>query len=266
MTAVICLPLRKAALFLSCLIVPTAQCMVEKQGSTEQEEINIELFIACDLGDLEAVQSLLVKRAAVNCAYSFKRLADDTLHMGTPLGQAAQNGHWQIMELLLQNGADVRIKSPVTGIEPLTLAAVEGCVQAVLTLLRWNADPNCSESFGGSPLIAAAEHGRLAVAKRLLNARAALDTQTKDAAVTALIQAAQNGHGLIVDLLIKAKADINRARADGSTALHRAVDENRVGVVKSLLGANANKNALDGDNKLPAHYARSADMKRIIKK
>src|SRR3989339_521673 len=103
----------------------------------------------------------------------------------TALYVAAQNGHTQIVELLLAAGANVN--SPRT-------------------------------DNGMTPLLIAAQNGHAQIMQLLLAAGANVDIQRTDSGTTPLFIAAQLGHTQIVRLLLAAGADITLRDNSGRTA------------------------------------------------
>ena len=69
-------------------------------------------------------------------------------HSGwTPLHDAASNGHVEVMEILLEHGANINDRGEIgskqsEGVTPLHEAAMEGQVEAMTTLLQHGADAN----------------------------------------------------------------------------------------------------------------------------
>ena len=107
-----------------------------------------------------------------------------------PLHMAASLGHYNVVRLLMEKGADVTAK---------TLA-------------------------GLTPLHVAAKHGRTAVVQQLLEKGAAPSASGSDPYVTANIErvtplhlAAGEGHGLVVRALLRAGADTDAKSSDGET-------------------------------------------------
>ncbi|OQE18825.1 hypothetical protein PENFLA_c020G03626 [Penicillium flavigenum] len=121
----------------------------------------------------------------------------------TPLFYAAENGHEEIVELLVgceRVGLEI---GDMHGNTPLAVAAEndhEGVVRRLLTGPR-QADPNARDENGQTPLFAAAYFGHTGVVKLLLEARG-IDPQLRDTdGNTALQVAAENGSQEVVEVL-----------------------------------------------------------------
>jgi ankyrin repeat protein len=121
----------------------------------------------------------------------------------TPLFFAAENGHEEIVELLVgceRVGLEI---GDMHGNTPLRVAAEnghEGVVRRLLTGPR-QADPNARDENGQAPLFGAAYFGHTGVVKLLLEARG-IDPQLCDTdGNTALQVAAENGNQEAVEVL-----------------------------------------------------------------
>jgi ankyrin repeat protein len=91
-------------------------------------------------------------------------------------------------------------------------------------------------------LVIAAQEGRIDDVQTLLGEGANIEYQD-DQGINALIAATQEGHVSIVELLIKKKADINRPNADNQTPILLAVSlRHPITLIKLLLDAGVNVN------------------------
>ena len=90
----------------------------------------------------------------------------------------------------------------------------------VVALLRAGASANLPfKDF--TPLYIAAQNGHRLVVEALVKAGAAVD-QAEGDGLTPLLIAAHNGHLAVVEALVKAGATINQAKADDVTPLYVA--------------------------------------------
>lgn len=125
-----------------------------------------------------------------------------------PMQLAAQNGHADVLALLIEDGGNVNLRKPSSRNSPLIMAASRGHVDCCRFLLDKGADPNAYGLFGGT------RH-------------------------TALQSASRAGHVEVVKLFLD--RGIGPDEKQGSTsALHRACKENRIKVVKMLVSAGSN--------------------------
>jgi uncharacterized protein len=135
--------------------------------------------------------------------------AKDTMRQTTPLMWAAEQGHAEVVTLLVAGGADVNANS--------TIEAVKG--------KRYG----CNSCTGDAPvtggvtaLILAARQGNLAAVKVLAESGADINKASGDGS-TAMLVAIQNGHYDVARYLVEKGADINKANQKGWTPLYLAV-------------------------------------------
>ena len=159
----------------------------------------------------------------------------------TALHWATYNDDLQTTELLLQAGANVKVVNRY-GVTPLTLACTNGNGAIVELLLKGGADPNAPLPGGETPLMTAARTGALPAVKALLSHGASVDARDDRRAQTALIWAAAEGHGAVVQSLIEAGADFRTRLQSGFTPLLFAARDGRAEVVRVLLKAGADVN------------------------
>ncbi|MDR3489131.1 MAG: ankyrin repeat domain-containing protein [Bradyrhizobium sp.] len=198
-------------------------------------------------GHLEMVDLLLARGAPIDA----RNLAG-----ATALYFAAEAGHASIAQRLIERGADVKLAGR-SGISPVAAAAYAGNDEIVAALLARGADERTPDETGKPPIIYAAAGARLDIVKRLLarnidvNARypndltvlmwaSGPDEQAPEAQAvkvvsflldagahiddrdargrTALMIAAEGGHGEIADLLLARGADPSLADKAGKRA------------------------------------------------
>ncbi len=76
-----------------------------------------------------------------------------------PLGLAARYGHVEVVEMLIDQGADVNI-SNITGWTPFLKAALGGHVGIMKMLLAKGADPRATNKKGQNALALAQQQGK----------------------------------------------------------------------------------------------------------
>ncbi len=133
--------------------------LLRENGAMTSEELYAEwskLLDAIKVGNIEAVKESLAAGAEVNYwSWSF------------PLGVAAWNGHTDIVELLINEGANVNMHAG-TGDTALHSAARNGNVEIVILLLDAGADVNDVNNPEWTPLHNAAQNGHKVVAELLI--------------------------------------------------------------------------------------------------
>ncbi|KXZ41601.1 hypothetical protein GPECTOR_372g153 [Gonium pectorale] len=159
----------------------------------------------------------------------------------TPLHRAAENGHVEAVQALLQAGANTDARDSTNQNSPLYLAAQNGHVEVVKALLQAGADKYTANKAWWTPLHKAAEWGHTEVVQALLEAGADKDVIDNNRS-TPLHLAAEDGHNEAVQALLGAGAD-TRARdgASGRTPVHLAAQNGHVDAMQVLLGVGANK-------------------------
>ncbi|XP_073679765.1 ankyrin repeat and SAM domain-containing protein 1A-like [Garra rufa] len=129
---------------------------------------------------------------------------------------------------------------------PLHCAAQYGHTQVVQLLLEELTDPTMRNNKFETPLDLAALYGRLEVVKLLLSAHPnLLSSNTKKH--TPLHLASRNGHLPVVEVLLAAGVDINYQTEKGS-ALHEAALFGKTEVVQKLLNTGIDVNIVDSKN------------------
>ena len=140
--------------------------------------------------------------------------------------EAASKGDIANVERLLRDSNE-RVKINSTnelGATALMLASYSNYPEIVEKLIEAGADVNlATEKEGTTALMEASDRGHFGVVEKLINAKADVDLTTK-AGVTALMIASQMGHSNVVDQLINAKANVDLATKARITALMLASD------------------------------------------
>ena len=158
-----------------------------------QRSVSISLFEACAVGSIKHVQSNLRQNPSLLNAFS-----PDGFQ---PLGLAAFFGHIEIVQFLIDSGADIDTpsKNNMT-VSPLNSAAAGGHLEIARVLLEHGANPNFPQADGFVPLHAAAQNAQSKMVKLLLNYGADPRLKNKDGE-TAFDIASTSGYIELAQLL-----------------------------------------------------------------
>lgn len=137
----------------------------------------------------------------------------------SPLNIASQHGHASIARILISGGAEIETKDD-DGCTPLHNAAKNGSSETVKVLLEAKAEIDAADVNGSSPLMYAARESS-EVVKLLLEAGSEVNKKD-DLGLTPLMYAMNEVHGVAV-LLLAAGARIEETDSHGRTALSHAV-------------------------------------------
>lgn len=123
----------------------------------------------------------------------------DYYYEETALIIATNNNYVEAIKILLENGADPNLIDSY-GLTPLISAVSNSNSETIRTLLETGADPNISNIYGLTPLMSASTYGNLEAAKELLEYGAIPNTRDDDQ-FTAFLYAKKSGHNDIADLI-----------------------------------------------------------------
>ena len=205
---------------------------------------------ACQNGRLGVVVYLLISGADVHL--------EDVSHQRTPLFLASAEGHWEVVDFLLDAGAQAEVdKRDIYGSTPLRVASMKGHLKVVRRLLDAGAEVDMAGIAGLTALSLASMEGNKEVVKALLDAGAEVD-KADNAGKTAMYHAGKHDHTEVARLLLDSGADLDRVLNSypGATRLHWASKVGLLGMVRSLLDAGADVNAQNNDwERTPLHWA-----------
>lgn len=180
----------------------------------------------------------------------------------TALLMAASYGHVDVMQMLIEEGADIDAADN-SGVTPLLVASQGGYVEAVQLLIEKKAGLEEQNAEGQTALLLAAGLGYTAIVKKLIDERIDIDTFGSKG-VSAIYMAAQNGHYEIVDLLIQNNANVNIASREIWPPLSMAAQNGHVKIIKRLADAKARLDRLNSDGDTPAIIAIKHNRTAVI--
>jgi len=200
------------------------------------------LHFAIEHGHVNVAKALLDAGAGVdNTAGDFSGR--------TPIFRACGRGNIEVVKLLIERGANVRVQSKPGGWTPLHSAAESGHRDVAALLLKSGADVNAIDKIRGTPLSLAVWRGDTELTKLLLASGASPAMAKREC----LYGAAYAGYTDIVGLLTEAGAEVNaRVGRFEQTALHVAARAGYENIVGELIenGANINAKSKKGETPL----------------
>lgn len=107
-------------------------------------------------------------------------------------------------------------------------------------------------------LLTAARHGDVVALRKALADGASVNATDPEFAQTALIRAAMFGQPAVVEALLAAKADPNKASYLSRTPLHWAAASGAADIISMLAKSGARVDAVDGYDETPLDYAAEA--------
>lgn len=233
-----------------------------KKGGIDVDKRDVEgntpLYHACLKGFRDIVNLLLDSDADVSIANNCSE---------TPLHAVARNGNKEIIGKLIQYGADLDATDN-EGRTPLIRLLDNKRTDAALFLIEQGADTEITDNSGHKAIDYATAHGLKEVVIRLivdgtsdiqgntplhqavfngqseivcllLSTSPDMIDVTNDAGETPLLIACMKGNLTIVNLLIDAGAEVNKALLNGNTPLHFAAGFGNKFIGNSLIAAQA---------------------------
>ena len=188
------------------------------------------LTIAASCGHTETVRYLVgLKEVEVD-------YADD--EDGTALHLAADNNHADVVQVLIDAGADIEVKDD-RGRSPLLWSCSSGSLAVAKLLVRAGAGFGVTDNYGDTCLTIAAYRGHTETVRYLVGLKEVEVDHTDDDRCTALHLAADKNHADVVQVLIDAGADIEARDNTGYSPLHFACRSGSLDTVKLLVRAGA---------------------------
>lgn len=174
----------------------------------------------------------------------------------TPIIAATGTDDPEIIQYLISKGARINDIDEKLETTPLMWAAFMGNMRAAKVLIENGADVNIQNSKGKTALHYATElyQNKPALVEMLIKAGADINVVSEINSIP-LHSSILHNDLESVKILVSHGADIELKNNSGFTALHQAAYYGKMDIVKYLLAKGANVNALSLSNKLPDDYA-----------
>jgi uncharacterized protein len=181
-------------------------------GSHAATDDVFAMFVAARDGDMATVKQLVARVPA---------LATAEYNYTPPVHFAVREGHRDLVEFLLDRGADIAYRSYPFKESLLSFAEDRGH-DDVADLLRGRLSRRFALAPGTQAIIDAAANGDLSAVEAELARNPALARASNETGDTPLHRAAHRGHVAVVRALLDAGADVDAVRGDGYRPVHCA--------------------------------------------
>ncbi|MCY4173388.1 MAG: ankyrin repeat domain-containing protein [Cyanobacteria bacterium MAG CAR3_bin_5] len=197
------------------------------------------LLMVAGMGE-HAIMSVNIAEALINAGANIGVSAHPITSLalgsyGTPLHKAASVNHVEMVELLLQHGADINAEDRSEN-SPLHLAIYAGHGDLARLLIEAGADVQARNHAGNTPVQMAAFAGLPEVIKLLVDAGSPVNLQDQ-VGDTPLHDAVLQGQAEAARVLLEAGADVNAANNAGHTPLELARQQGHENVAAVLQAA-----------------------------
>ncbi len=188
---------------------------------------------------------------------------------------------------LLASLAGLGCTEPAEPTVNLNRAVEIGDIDQIRRHIHWERDLNAPNAAGDSPLHAAAQAGRVAIARELARNGADIESLNREGQTPLLVALAHgrtqvammlvdqgaslNAQALLIELcatglidrdalnfLIRSGAQINRLDPTGNAPLHLAIRNGHLNAVRRLILAGADVNQIDAGGRTPLQIARES--------
>ncbi|KAK6346840.1 hypothetical protein TWF696_006947 [Orbilia brochopaga] len=225
---------------------------------------NIPLHTAALTGNTDIVRYLLdpdhIMRQTPFFPQNFQKYIDAlNWHQLSALHIAAENGHTDVAELLLERGATIHLVNRY-GLTPMDCAIRRSQFDMIRLLQKKGANIN-----HGEPLTHLGDDMKVPLLEFLIGE--GVDVNKVDQyGSTALIRAATYGYDDVVQLLLEngAAKTINHLQPFDGTALVSAVSNNNITITRMLLDAGADPNIPNRYGFTPFFYLSSSEIARLL--
>jgi len=196
---------------------------------------------AIENGDLSQVQAIVADNP--------DQVNEKDPGNNTPLHLAAIGGNKDIVEFLIESGADINMGDNENS-PPVVNAALGGHFEIVKLMLDKGASPTLADDNDMTPLHFAAMGGDTRIIELLLARGADVDAGNRNG-LTPAIYAAYRGHRDILKLLNEKGVDLHQTIPSGTSLLHGAANSGSVETCEFLLAEGIDPNIADTTGRTP---------------
>lgn len=266
--------------------------ILQNQAKNDPNIVNSKgdplIVAAATLGNLEAVQQLVLAGADVNKAnaftkdtallrslygnfpeitrllvYSGANINAKNNYNHSPMFLALEKGQAEFVDLFLSSGVTEGLNSAY-----LFRASAKKNAMGVLAMLKGGVDPNVANEKGNTPLIISASLGDVPSVQALMAYRADVNAANNDGN-TPLIYAARYNHPEVIRELLQpqtmqAPLDVNMQNKLGQTALYWGAAKGYEDVVRRLLAADADPTLAAKDGLVPYRAAVKNNRTQVL--
>eukprot|EP00008_Paramoeba_atlantica_P013244 CAMPEP_0201480932 /NCGR_PEP_ID=MMETSP0151_2-20130828/5298_1 /ASSEMBLY_ACC=CAM_ASM_000257 /TAXON_ID=200890 /ORGANISM="Paramoeba atlantica, Strain 621/1 / CCAP 1560/9" /LENGTH=339 /DNA_ID=CAMNT_0047862929 /DNA_START=41 /DNA_END=1057 /DNA_ORIENTATION=+ len=255
----------------------------------DDSEIRNKLFDGVKKGDDQLVKDVLLESKSFNLKEEID-IDEPDEDGNAPLHLAVENGFKEIVEILVEHGADVDLQDAVlflfdftfdfnlilflNGKAPLHLAIhAQASVEIMKILVEHKARMNLEDDQGFTPLQSAVEDGTEEEIKFLILHGADVNTANTENhergdGYSPIHYAAQRGSQEIMKILVDNGAHIDQGDNEGCSPLLNAASAGEEDVVKALVELGADVDFQNyhhyASGYSPLHYAENAEIMKIL--
>jgi len=224
---------------------------------TEDLDFNVLLRSAVKDGRKDIIEWLF-------CLHSDLDVNSEDENGSSLLHDAAFNGHVNVMEFLIDHGADVEAENAI-GKTPLFMLATMGHTEAMRWLVNEKgASVEARDNNGRTPIFSANDKGNVESIKYLKEELRASIHVRDSAGLSPMDYAAGCGQVENIKCLAQLGANVNAKRSNGQTPMFSAAASGKVEVIKCLVDLGADVNAIDNDGTTPMFMAAQAGQPESI--